>query len=64
MKLFLFCILETEQRFILRKEMEACKREVRSLVDSTRGFLKFLLKGASAYKLHYQKQALKLDLQS
>ena len=64
MKLFLFCILETQQRFILRKEMKASKKELRSLVESTRGFLKFLFKGASAYKFYNQNQNLKLDLQS
>ena len=39
-KLFQFCDLKTEQRYILQEEVNIFKRELTCLVDSLRGFLK------------------------
>ena len=55
-KLFQFCDLKTQQRYILQDEVNISKR------DTT--FSKFLIKLASAYRLHYRSPKLRLDLQS
>ena len=39
-KLFRFCGLKTQQRYILQKAINICKRELTSSVDSLRDFLK------------------------
>ena len=39
-KLFQFCDLKTQQRYILEEEVNISKRELTSLVDSLRYFLK------------------------
>ena len=39
-KLFRFCGLKAQQRYILQEEINICKRELNSLVDSLRDFLK------------------------
>ena len=39
-KLFQFCALKTQQRYILQEEVNISKRELTSLVDSLRDFLK------------------------
>ena len=39
-KLFQFCDLKTQQRYILREEENISKRELTCLVDSLRDFLK------------------------
>ena len=39
-KLFQFCELKTQQRYILRKEVNISKRELTCLVDNLRDFLK------------------------
>ena len=41
-KLFQFCYLKTQQRYILQEEVNISKRELTSLVDSLRDFLKTL----------------------
>ena len=39
-KLFQFCDLKTQQRYIPQKEVKICKRELTCLVDNLRDFLK------------------------
>ena len=39
-KLFQVCIIKTQQRYILREQLNISKREITSLVDSLRVFLK------------------------
>ena len=63
-KLFQFCDLKTQQRYVLQKEVNISKRELTCLVDNLRDFLKNLIKLASAYRFPYRSPKLRLDLQS
>ena len=49
-KLFQFCDLRTQQRYILQEEVIISKRELTSLVDSLTIFSNFLTTLASAYR--------------
>ena len=61
-KLFQFCDLKTQQRFILQEEVNIFKRELNCLVDNLSVFLKTLVKLASAYRFPYRISKLRLDL--
>ena len=64
-KLFLFCDLKTQQRYILQEEVNISKRCFSSLVDSLRDFLKtFDEFYTSVYILETPNTKLNLDLQS
>ena len=63
-KLFQFCDLKTQQRYILQEEVNICKKN--SIVWSTicAIFSKVLIKLASAYRFPYRSPELRLDQQS
>ena len=67
-RLFQFCDLKTQQRYILQEEVNISKEM--SLVWSTifsncrAIFSKLLIKQASAYRFPYRSTKLRLDLQS
>ena len=63
-KLFQFCDLKTQQRYILQEEVNISKRELTCLADNLRDFLKTLIRLASAYRFPYRSPKLRLDLQS
>ena len=60
-KLFQFCDLKTQQRYILQEELNISKRKLTCLVDI---FSKLLIKLASAYRFPYRRPKTRLDLQS
>ena len=62
-KLFQFCDSKTQQRYILQ-EVNISKKELSSLVESLRDFLKTFRKRASAYNFHYGKAKMGLNLKS
>ena len=63
-KLFQFCELKTQQRYILQEEVIISKRELTRLVDSLHGFLKTLITFPNAYRFPCRSPNLRLDLQS
>ena len=63
-KLFQFCNLKTQKRYVRQEEVNISKREITSLVDSLRDFLKILITLASAYGFTNRGPNLRLDLQS
>ena len=63
-KLFQFCDLKTQQRYILQEDVNISKRELTCLVDNLRDFLKILTKLASTYRFPYRSPELRMDLQS
>ena len=63
-KLFQFCDLNTQQRYILQEEVNISKRELTCLVDNLRDVLKSLIKLAGAYRFPYRSPKSRLDLQS
>ena len=65
-KLFQFCDLKTQQRYILQEEVNISKRELTSLVWSTicAIFSKLSIKLANAYRFPHRNPKLRLDLQS
>ena len=63
-KLFRFCDLKAQQRYILQEEVNISERELTCLVDNLQDFLKTFDKVTSAYKFHYRSPKLRLDLQS
>ena len=54
-KLFQFCDLKTQQRFILRGEVFISKRELTCLVDSLRDFLKTFDQASKCIPIHLPK---------
>ena len=62
--LFSFCDLKTQQPYMLQEEVNICKRELISLIDSLRDFSKLLITPASVYKFPHRSKKLRLDLQS
>ena len=63
-KLFQFSDMKTQQRYILQEKVNISKRELTSLVDSLRDFLKSFDHASSVYRLPYRSPKLRLDLQS
>ena len=63
-KLFQFCDLKTQQRYILQEEVHISKRELTCLVDNLRDFSKLLIMLTGAHRFPYRCPKLKLDLQS
>ena len=62
-KLFQFCDLKTQQRYILQEEVNIVKKELTRLVGSMRDFLIFLITLANVYRFPYRSPKLRLYLQ-
>ena len=62
-KLFEFCVLKTEQRYILQKEVNISKRELTCLVDNLSDFFKTFDQASKCIQIPYRSPRLRLDLQ-
>ena len=63
-KLFQFCDLKTQQRYILQEEVNISKRELTCLVDSMRDSLEIFDQASKCIQIPQPKSKLRLDLQS
>ena len=60
MKLFQFCDIKTQQRYILREEVNISKREVTCLVDNLRNFLKFFDQASKCIQIPLPKPKVEI----
>ena len=63
-KLFQFCDLKTQQRYILQEEVNISRRELTCLVDNLRDFLKTFEQASKCIEIPLANPKLRLDLQS
>ena len=63
-KLFQFCDLKTQQRYILQEEVNISKRELTCLVDSLRDFLKTFAQASKCIQIPLPKPKVEFNLQS
>ena len=63
-KLFQFCDLKTQQRYILQEEVNISKRELTCLVDNLRDFLKTFDHASKSIQIPHRSPKLRLDLKS
>ena len=59
-KLFQFCYLKTQQRYILQEEVNICKRELTCLVDNLRDFLKTFDQASKCIQLPLPKPKVEI----
>ena len=64
MKLFPFCDLQTQQRYILQEEVNISKRELTCLLDNLRDFLKTFDQAIKSIQIPLPNPKLRLDLRS
>ena len=59
-KLFQFCDLKTQQRYILQEEVNISKRELTCLVDKLRDFLKIFNQASKCIQILLQKPKVEI----
>ena len=60
-KLFQFCDLKTQQRYILQEEVNISKKELTCLVDNLRDFLKFFDQASKSIQILLPKPKVEIE---